>query len=65
MGVCDFWGFFYGVLIAGFSLCPRRDFRALDYVAVLGAYVFGYLILGDLPPAIPSTPSSYLSAGPR
>ena len=37
-------------LSQAFRFAPAVILGPLDYVAVLGAYVFGYLILNDLPP---------------
>ena len=50
------WGFvFFGAfsmafLSQAFRFAPAVILGPLDYIAVLGAYVFGYLILNDLPP---------------
>ena len=38
------------LLSQAFRFAPAVILGPLDYLAVLGAYLFGYLILGDLPP---------------
>ncbi len=61
------WGFvIFGacsmaLLSQAFRFAPAVILGPLDYVAVLGAYVFGYLILGDVPPTN-SAPSLALFA---
>ena len=49
-GFVIFGGFSMALLSQAFRFAPAVILGPLDYVAVLGAYVFGYLILGDLPP---------------
>ena len=49
-GFVIFGAFSMALLSQAFRFAPAVILGPLDYVAVLGAYVFGYLVLGDLPP---------------
>ena len=49
-GFIVFGAFSMAFLSQAFRFAPAIILGPLDYVAVLGAYTFGYLILGDLPP---------------
>jgi len=56
-GFVVFGAFSMALLSQAFRFAPAVILGPLDYVAVLGAYVFGYLILGDLPPT--NSPASF------
>ena len=58
IGFVVFGAFSMAFLSQAFRFAPAVILGPLDYVAVLGAYAFGYLILGDLPPT-----NSWLSFG--
>lgn len=62
-GFLIFGAFSMALLSQAFRFAPAVILGPLDYVAVLGAYVFGYLILGDLPPTNSSTSFYLFGAG--
>jgi uncharacterized membrane protein len=62
-GFLIFGAFSMAFLSQAFRFAPAVILGSLDYVAVLGAYVFGYLVLGDLPPTNSSTSYCLFAAG--
>lgn len=62
-GFLIFGAFSMALLSQAFRFAPAVILGPLDYVAVLGAYVFGYLILGDLPPTNSAQSFGFFAGG--
>lgn len=62
-GFVIFGAFSMALLSQAFRFAPAVILGPLDYVAVLGAYFFGYLVLGDLPPTNSSLSLGYFAGG--